>query len=207
METWKGGPPPAANLVHRERDTPVSIDPSSIPSFGLPQGGGQPGGAPAGPPPVIVPDQNLVTQLLDQMQLKHVVDEEGDLTAPWENFRVYYMFRGDQKELFAVRAFYDRPFPLEKKAELLDLIDEWNRETLWPKVYTHTHEDGVVRLIGESQMIVGNGVNLEYFVGTTANWTQAAVGFEQWMVERLGLQEQVEDGDSASGEDGDTNEA
>lgn len=199
----------SAALVHLERDTPVSIDPSSIPSFGMPQppqGGGQPGGAPAGPPPVIIPDQNLVAQLLDQMQLKHVVDEEGDLTAPWQGFRVYYMFRGDQKELFAVRAFYDRAYPLEKKGEILDLIDEWNRETLWPKVYTHTHEDGVVRLIGESQMIVGNGVSLEYFVGTTANWTQASVGFEQWMVERLGLQDEIEDKDT-DGDEGPTNEA
>ncbi|MGW4895360.1 YbjN domain-containing protein [Kitasatospora sp. NPDC004240] len=186
----------------------MSIDPSSIPSFGLPQGG-QPGGGqdrPAGPPPIIVPDQNLVIQLLDQMQLKHVVDDEGDLTAPWEGFRVYYMFRGEQKELFAVRAFYDRAYPLEDKAEILDLIDEWNRETLWPKVYTHTHEDGVVRLIGEAQMIVGTGVNLDYFVTTTANWTQAAVGFEQWIVERLGLQKDIEDekgegGDAAEGSD------
>ncbi|MER8186623.1 YbjN domain-containing protein [Kitasatospora sp. NPDC094015] len=181
----------------------MSIDPSSIPSFGAPQppqGGGQ-GGGPAGPPPVIVPDQALVTQLLDQMQLKHVVDEEGDLTAPWEGFRVYYMFRGEQKELFAVRAFYDRPYPLEQKAEILDLIDEWNRETLWPKVYTHTHEDGVVRLIGESQMIVGTGVNLDYFVSTTANWTQASVGFEQWIVERLGLQKEIEtEGGDADGD-------
>ncbi|MER5637763.1 YbjN domain-containing protein [Kitasatospora sp. NPDC002227] len=172
----------------------MSIDPSSIPSFGVPQPpqGGQPGGGPAGPPPVIVPNQDLVVQLLNQMQLKHVVDEEGDLTAPWDGFRVYYMFRGEQKELFAVRAFYDRAYPLEDKHEILDLIDEWNRETLWPKVYTHTHEDGVVRLIGEAQMIVGTGVNLDYFVTTVANWTQAAVGFEQWIVERLGLQKDIE---------------
>ncbi|GAA0661363.1 YbjN domain-containing protein [Kitasatospora atroaurantiaca] len=186
----------------------MSIDPSSIPSFGAPQPpqGGQPGGGPAGPPPVVVPDQALVTQLLDQMQLKHLVDDEGDLTAPWDGFRVYYMFRGEQKELFAVRAFYDRAYPLEDKGEILDLIDEWNRETLWPKVYTHTHEDGVVRLIGESQMIVGTGVNLDYFVTTTANWTQAAVGFEQWIVERLGLQKEIE-GEQGEGEaDGDASD-
>jgi hypothetical protein len=179
----------------------VSIDPSSIPSFGVPQPPAGGGGRPAGPPPIVVPDQNLVKQLLDQMQLKHVVDEEGDLVAPWDGFRVYYMFRGEQKELFATRAFYDRPYTLEQKGEILDLIDEWNRETLWPKVYTHTHEDGIVRLIGECQMIIGTGVNIDYFITTTANWTQAAVGFEQWIVERLGLQDDIEgNGDT----DGDT---
>ena len=175
----------------------MSIDPSSIPSFGAPQQQPQPTGD-EGPPPVIVPDQDLVAQLLDQMELKHAVDEEGDLLAPWDGFRVYYMFRGEQKELFAVRAFYDRPHPIETKAELLEALDEWNRETLWPKVYTHTHDDGVVRVIGESQMIVGMGVNINYFVAMTANWTQAAVSFDAWLADRLGLAEEVdtEDGDT-----------
>ncbi|MFC1404931.1 MULTISPECIES: YbjN domain-containing protein [Streptacidiphilus] len=177
----------------------MSIDPSSIPSFGVPQP--QPSGQ-DGPPPVVVPDQDLVTQLLDQMELKHAVDEEGDLLAPWEGFRVYYMFRGEQKELFAVRAFYDRPHPIEQKAELLEALDEWNRETLWPKVYTHVHDDGVVRVIGESQMIVGMGVNINYFVAMTANWTQAAVGFDQWLVERLGLATDVDEDADGTATDG-----
>ena len=119
----------------------MSIDPSSIPSFGVPQPPQQPSGE-AGPPPVVVPNQDLVRQLLDQMELKHAMDEEGDLLAPWEGFRVYYMFRGDQKELFAVRTFYDRPHSIDSKTELLEALDEWNRETLWPKVYTHTQEIG-----------------------------------------------------------------
>ncbi|MFC5909646.1 YbjN domain-containing protein [Streptacidiphilus monticola] len=173
----------------------MSIDPSSIPSFGVPQ---QP--APAGQPPVIIPDQDLVKQLLDQMELKHTVDEEGDLLAPWEGFRVYFMFRGEQQELFAVRAFYDQPHDLERKAELLEALDEWNRETLWPKVYTHTHDDAV-RVIGETQMIVGMGVNLDYFVAMTANWTQAAVTFNTWIAERLGLAaEEPKPDESAEGE-------
>ena len=174
----------------------MSIDPSSIPSFGVPQPQPQPAGQ-DGPPPVVVPDQNLVKQLLDQMELKHTTDEEGDLVAPWEGFRVYFMFRGEQKELYAVRAFYDRPHPIESKTELLEALDEWNRETLWPKVYTHTHDDGVVRVIGESQMIVGMGVNINYFIAMTANWTQSAVQFDQWLANRLGL---VKDVDEESGE-------
>jgi hypothetical protein len=178
----------------------VTIDPSAIPNFGAPQGGG--GSQPPTPPPVVVPNQELVAQLLDQMQLKHAVDQEGDLLAPWEGFRVFYMFRGEQKELFAVRAFYDRTYPLEQKPVLLEALDEWNRDTLWPKVYSHTQDDGVVRVIGESQMIIGMGVSLEYFVATTANWTQASIAFDQWLAERLGLAKEAEEGTDS--EDGDT---
>ncbi|KRV47626.1 hypothetical protein AQ490_06970 [Wenjunlia vitaminophila] len=162
----------------------MSIDPSAIPNFGGQQRP-TPQSAPGGSP-VVNPDQDLVKQLLDQMELKYLVDDEGDLAAPWENFRVYFMFRGENKELYAVRTFYDRAYPLDDKPRLLEVIDEWNRDTLWPKVYTHTHDDGVVRLIGEAQMVLAGGVNLEHFVSSTASWVQAAIGFDQWLTERLG---------------------
>ncbi|MEU6810456.1 YbjN domain-containing protein, partial [Streptomyces sp. NPDC046831] len=46
--------------------------------------GGQPPQEPGGGP---------ADALLDQMELKYVVDDEGDLAAPWEQFRTYFMFR------------------------------------------------------------------------------------------------------------------
>lgn len=171
--------------IRKKGNSTVSIDPSSIPNFGGQQPNPQQG--PGGGAPVIQPDQDLVKQLLDQMELKYVVDDDGDLAAPWEGFRVYFMFRGDNQELYAVRTFYDRSYSIDTKGEMLEVIDEWNRDTLWPKVYTHTHDDGVVRLIGESQMVVTGGVNLEHFVSSTASWVQASIAFDQWLTERLGL--------------------
>lgn len=89
-----------------EGNYPVSIDPSSIPNFG----GQQPQPQAAGPAGPVVPDQDLVKQLLEQMELKYVVDDEGDLAAPWEDFRTYFMFRGEaEQQIFSVRTFYDRP--------------------------------------------------------------------------------------------------
>ncbi len=175
----------------------VSIDPSSIPNFG-----GQPEPQPEGPAGPVVPDQDLVKQLLEQMELKYVVDDEGDLAAPWEEFRTYFMFRGeDDQQVFSVRTFYDRPHQIEEKVQLLELIDDWNRRTLWPKVYSHTHDDGTVRLIGEAQMLIGTGVSLEHFVSSTVGWVRASIEFDKWLVEQLGLEKDV---DSAEGDgDGD----
>ncbi|MGW2562023.1 YbjN domain-containing protein [Streptomyces sp. NPDC001514] len=166
----------------------MSIDPSSIPNFGgQPQPQAQ---APAGP---VIPDQDLVKQLLDQMELKYVVDDEGDLAAPWEEFRTYFMFRGeDEQQVFSVRTFYDRPHAIEDRAKVLDAIDDWNRRTLWPKVYTHTHEEegqpASVRLIGEAQMLIGTGVSLEHFVSSTVSWVRASIEFDKWLVEQFGLE-------------------
>ncbi|GEB51917.1 MULTISPECIES: YbjN domain-containing protein [Streptomyces] len=180
----------------------MSIDPSSIPNFG-----GQPEPEETGPTGPVVPDQDLVKQLLDQMELKYVVDDEGDLAAPWEEFRTYFMFRpqepGSEEErsqqVFSVRTFYDRPHTIDDKPKLLEAIDDWNRRTLWPKVYSHTHDDGTVRLIGEAQMLIGTGVSLEHFVSSTVSWVRASIEFDRWLVEQFGLEK---DADSAEGEGG-----
>ncbi len=175
--------------IRTKGNHPVSIDPSSIPNFGA-----QPQPQPAGPPPgPVVPDQDLVKQLLEQMELKYVVDDEGDLAAPWEEFRTYFMFRGEaEQQVFSVRTFYDRPHPVEDRMKILESIDDWNRRTLWPKVYTHLHEDeqggATVRLIGEAQMLIGTGVSLEHFVSSTVSWVRASIEFDKWLVEQLGLE-------------------
>ncbi|MDX2709943.1 YbjN domain-containing protein, partial [Streptomyces sp. PA03-6a] len=57
----------------------MSIDPSSIPNLD-----DQPDPQPGPTGNLVIPDQDLVKQLLEQMELKYVVDEEGDLAAPWE---------------------------------------------------------------------------------------------------------------------------
>ncbi|MFE0421846.1 YbjN domain-containing protein [Streptomyces sp. NPDC058953] len=165
----------------------MTIDPSSIPNFG-----GQPQPQAAGPAGPVVPDQDLVKQLLDQMELKYVIDDEGDLAAPWEEFRTYFMFRGEgDQQVFSVRTFYDRPLDVDNRNLILEKIDDWNRRTLWPKVYTHLHEDeeggASVRLIGEAQMLIGMGVNLDHFVSSTVSWVQASMEFDNWFATEMGF--------------------
>ncbi|MYS20838.1 YbjN domain-containing protein [Streptomyces sp. SID4948] len=183
------------------RDFTVSIDPSSIPDFG-----GQSDPEPTGAAPsVLIPDQELVKQLLDQMELKYLVDEEGDLAAPWEEFRTYFMFRGEgDQAVFAVRTFYERPYSVDDKPHLHEVIDDWNRRTLWPKVYTHTHDDGSVRLIGEAQTVIGMGVSLEHFVSSTVSWVRASIEFDKWVGETLGLEKDADSPIEGDG-DGETN--
>ncbi|MCE0445692.1 YbjN domain-containing protein [Streptomyces tricolor] len=170
----------------------MSIDPSSIPNFGA-----SPNRSPKDRRAPVLPDQDLVKQLLDQMELKYVVDEEGDLAAPWEQFRTYFMFRGEAEQaVFSVRTFYDRPHKIDEKPQLLESIDDWNRRTLWPKVYTHTHDDGTVRLIGEAQMLIGTGVDINHFVSSTVSWVRAAIEFDRWLAEQLGLEQEVNDSET-----------
>lgn len=135
----------------------------------------------------VVPDQELIKQLLDEMEIKHLIDEEGDLAAPWDNFRMYFMFGGEGNlPTLAVRTFYDRPYGLDDKPRLLETVDDWNRITLWPKVHTHTSDDGTVRMVGESQMFICDGLVFGNFVSTMVSWIKAAAEFDRWLVEQLG---------------------
>ncbi len=85
-----------------------------------------------------------------------------------------------------MRTFYDRSHSLDEKPRLLATIDEWNRTTLWPKVYSHTSDEGSVRLIGESQMLAGAFVAKEYFENSIVTWVRAATEFDTWLMEQLG---------------------
>jgi hypothetical protein len=114
------------------------------------------------------------------------------------------MFRGEgDQQVFSVRTFYDRPHQIDEKPALLETIDDWNRRTLWPKVYSHTHDDGTVRLIGEAQLLIGTGVSLEHFVSSTVSWVRAAIEFDKWLVEQLGLAEDVDEADKPKDDEGD----
>jgi hypothetical protein len=200
----------------------VSVDPSAIPNFGgqpkrRAQGEGQQQGQeqaqqgqakkPTGP---IMPNAELVKQLLERMKLKYVEDKSGDVVAPWKHFRVYFMFRGEERQrVLTVRTFYDRPHTIEDKPQLLQNIDEWNHSTLWPKVYTHTSDDGTVRLVGDFQLLLGAGVGFDHFVASMVSWVRAAGEFDKWLVERFGLEKDEDEGQpeangAANGEAADT---
>lgn len=151
----------------------MTIDPSSLP---------RPTFVPASP--VIKPTQELINQVLEELKINHFTDEEGDIGAPWEGFRVYYMLRGEKNEIYTVRMFLDRPFALTDKARLLELFDQWHRQSFWPKAYTHEHE-GELRVIAETHLDCETGINRELFAFQTQAWTSTCVSFAAWLAEHF----------------------
>ena len=125
------------------------------------------------------------------MELKYVVDDEGDLAAPWEEFRTYFMFRGEEEQqVFSVRTFYDRPHAIDEQAAAArgDRRLEPPHAVAEGLHATPTTTASPVRLIGEAQMLIGTGVSLEHFVSSTVSWVRASIEFDKWLLERLGLE-------------------
>ncbi|MFD9458941.1 YbjN domain-containing protein [Streptomyces sp. NPDC059985] len=157
----------------------MSTDPASIPNFWTPPA---PPSAQPGSPPSLIPDAGLVRELLDQMELKHFLDDDGDVAVPWEHFRMYFTIQGEgQDRCFSLRTFYDRLPSADTRTDLREIIDDWNSRTLWPKVYTVGDDEGPVHLIGETQMLIGSGVFLEHFTFSMASWIQASIDFYDWL--------------------------
>jgi len=151
----------------------MSIDPSSLPRSTF---------APA--VAAVKPTEALINQVLEELQVNHFTDEENDICAPWDGFRVYFMLRGDRREIYTVRMFLDREFAPEQRPQILELLDEWHRQYFWPKVYTHEHE-GKLRLIGEAQLDCEPGINRDLFVFTTRAWISTCISFSNWLAEQL----------------------
>ncbi|WP_436771835.1 YbjN domain-containing protein [Yinghuangia sp. YIM S09857] len=152
----------------------MSIDPSSIP---------RPNFVPA--TPVIRPTQELIKQVLTELEINHFVDDEGDIGAPWEGFRIYFMLKGESSEIYTVRMFLDREFDVTDKPRILEVLDDWHRQYFWPKAYTHVHDDGRLRIIAETQLDLEPGINRELFVFTTRAWVSTCISFSNWLAEQL----------------------
>ena len=189
-----------------EGNLTVSIDPSSIPNFG-----GQPDPEPRGPAgSVVIPDQDLVKQLLDQMELKYLVDDEGDLAAPWEEFRTYFMFRGEGEQAGLRGPHLLRP-PVHRRRQAAAARGHRRLEPPHPVAEgLHPHpRRRLVRLIGEAQMLIGLGVGLEHFVSTHGELGARVDRVRQVGRRELGLEQDdatrrdgAEGGDSGSGDEG-----
>ncbi|GIG70463.1 YbjN domain-containing protein [Phytomonospora endophytica] len=132
-------------------------------------------------------DQETVAELLTGFDIKHAVDDDGDVLAYWDDVRVYFMFREEGEErVFSVRTFYDRRYEADDRRRLLSAVDDWNRRTLWPKVHTHTFEDGTLSCVGEIFLYAGFGVTRDHIEHSLKRWIGACLDVDEMLQEKLG---------------------
>lgn len=138
-------------------------------------------------PAVVRPDQELIKEILDELDLEHTLDAEGDLAISTAELTIFFLF-GSEGDLFTVRTFYDRHYSVDEKPMLLTALNEWNADTMWPKVYAFTPDSGVIRVIGDSQLYIGAGVTREHLSTVVAHWVRFAIRFHRWLTDRLAFE-------------------
>ncbi|HWS58834.1 MAG TPA: YbjN domain-containing protein [Actinotalea sp.] len=84
-------------------------------------------------------------------------DEEGDLTGTWDGDRFWFLTLGEDREILQVRGRWRRTLPSDERTAALLVVNDWNRERIWPKTYLRV-EDDAVALYGEVSTDLEHGV-------------------------------------------------
>ena len=134
---------------------------------------------------LVLPTVALVQQILDEFGLKHVIDDDGDLTVRWEKCSVYFFFYGDKNEVLQARMYLNRRFSVDNRGQIALLLDEWNRTKLFPKAYTVLPDDGMVGVCAEQCYDFDAGTTraqLKYAIGM---WVDTLLRFTDWVDEQV----------------------
>lgn len=138
-------------------------------------------------PAVVQPDQELIIEILNELDIDFTFDSDGDLAISTDALTVFFLF-GSEGDLFTIRTFYERNYSIDEKPLLLTALNEWNTDTMWPKVYAFTPDNGAIRVIGDAQLYIGAGVTREHLTTIVAHWVRFAIKFHRWLSDRLAFE-------------------
>src|SRR5690606_29963719 len=94
-------------------------------------------GAGAGLEPV---SSERLARLFDETEVSYGRDEDGDLGGFWVDHLFQFWHAGENGEFFQVRGRWMRGIPESEAGRLLELVNTWNSEKIWPKSYVEVHD-------------------------------------------------------------------
>jgi hypothetical protein len=94
------------------------------------------------------------------------VDDDGDVTGTWDGNRFWFLLLGDHEEILQVRGRWAGNVPARTRLAVLQAVNDWNRERIWPKVYVREEDDGLA---------VYAEVSVDFEHGATDNQLAATV--------------------------------
>ena len=87
------------------------------------------------------------------------IEEDGMVIGAWEAGVIMFQPNGNNGEVLVVRGVWRARLASEEQGKALELANDINRETVWPKVYVGRDEEGFVRVNTET--------NVDYEFGLT----------------------------------------
>ena len=71
------------------------------------------------------------------------IDDDGDVTGTWDGNRFWFLLLGEHDEILQVRGRWAGALPPTARLAVLQAANDWNRERIWPKVYTREESTGL----------------------------------------------------------------
>jgi len=87
---------------------------------------------PPGPAPLT---QARVIERLEARGFGYKVDPDGDVGGMWDDHLFYFFVLGASDEYLQVRGRWSRTVAVGEVAALLEAVNAWNTDKLWPKCY------------------------------------------------------------------------
>lgn len=94
-------------------------------------------------------------------------DSDGDITGTWDGNRFWFLLLGDHSEILQVRGRWAGSVTPTSRLSVLQTVNDWNRERVWPKVYTRPEGDGLA-LYAEVSVDFEHGATDEQLAATVS---------------------------------------
>lgn len=94
-------------------------------------------------------------------------DDDGDVTGTWDGNRFWFLLLGDHDEILQVRGRWAGTVPPDSRLAVLQAVNDWNRERVWPKVYARREGDGLA-LYAEVSVDFEHGATDEQLAATVS---------------------------------------
>lgn len=86
--------------------------------------------------------RDRIAASLDARSANYGIVDGGDIGGYWDGHLFYFFVLGRDGEYLQVRARWNREIAIEQYARVLELVNDWNAEKLWPKGYVRRETAG-----------------------------------------------------------------
>jgi len=104
--------------------------------------------------------RDRVAAALGSMDCQFGRDEDGDCFGNWDGHTFRFFCVGNEGEIFTVRSFWNPEPPLDMQPQVLQELNQWHGERIWPKAYVNEYN---------SKLIISAEHSVDYEHGLTDN--------------------------------------
>ncbi|MDO4259887.1 MAG: YbjN domain-containing protein [Actinomycetaceae bacterium] len=125
--------------------------------------------------------------IFGRMGWKYHINELDHMGARWGSAYYFFILCGKEKEILQIAGRMREEIPQDRYDELLDIIEEWHRTTLGPKVYHSLNDDAQIHVHCEHTIDYEYGATDAQLIHHIRTTLAYSAQFWDTVYERLGI--------------------
>jgi hypothetical protein len=103
-------------------------------------------------------DRQRLVAWLRRAEQRYFVGADGTLGGLWNGCPFTFMIVGGSRVL-QIRGQWNRPAAIERRSELIELLNARHARVAWPKCFLLVLDDGSMRVAADHSVIIGTGLS------------------------------------------------